>query len=274
MCHQLRATGDCHAGTVSRKSAGKQQGSRLQGLRSLDLAASNARSPRAGSHDAAKAEPTFSDARSEQTGVDDAQLSGARAGAEDSKLVREVPSGQPTLPTLGLQDTAKDGPAVSEAMSSVSALAHVSASTATGTDAAATDAISMQDSHRSGGGMDAAVAPPGAVAASPPAHHRFCPPHGAKAICGRRARMEDAYTAVPFLLEVPMPGSGLPLEVCSARYVMFMSSIELFASSDARCHAKPGRMRNTVGQRCMPTLCDRPSGCLLDPAASLAAVSG
>lgn len=35
--------------------------------------------------------------------------------------------------------------------------------------------------------------------AAPP---RFCPPHGAKAICGRRARMEDAYTAVPFLLEV------------------------------------------------------------------------
>eukprot|EP00891_Asterochloris_glomerata_P008404 jgi/Astpho2/8404/Aster-01460 len=30
-----------------------------------------------------------------------------------------------------------------------------------------------------------------------------CPPHGAKAICGRRPRMEDAYTAVPFLLEAP-----------------------------------------------------------------------
>lgn len=30
---------------------------------------------------------------------------------------------------------------------------------------------------------------------------RGCPPHGAKAICGRRPRMEDAYTAVPFLLE-------------------------------------------------------------------------
>jgi len=30
-----------------------------------------------------------------------------------------------------------------------------------------------------------------------------CPPHGAKAICGARPRMEDAYTAVPFLLEVP-----------------------------------------------------------------------
>ena len=40
-------------------------------------------------------------------------------------------------------------------------------------------------------------------------HHRShsslqtCPPHGAKAICGARPRMEDAYTAVPFLLEVP-----------------------------------------------------------------------
>ena len=32
-----------------------------------------------------------------------------------------------------------------------------------------------------------------------------CPPHGAKAICGRRPRMEDAYTAVPFLLEVAVP---------------------------------------------------------------------
>ena len=31
-----------------------------------------------------------------------------------------------------------------------------------------------------------------------------CPPHGAKAICGRRPKMEDAYTAVPFLLEVPV----------------------------------------------------------------------
>ncbi|EIE21791.1 protein phosphatase 2C catalytic subunit, partial [Coccomyxa subellipsoidea C-169] len=28
-----------------------------------------------------------------------------------------------------------------------------------------------------------------------------CPPHGAKAICGRRPRMEDAYTAIPFLME-------------------------------------------------------------------------
>ena len=32
-----------------------------------------------------------------------------------------------------------------------------------------------------------------------------CPPHGAKAICGRRPRMEDAYTAVPFLLEASCP---------------------------------------------------------------------
>ena len=38
-----------------------------------------------------------------------------------------------------------------------------------------------------------------------------CPPHGAKAICGRRPRMEDAYTAVPFLLEVPVPADTQPL---------------------------------------------------------------
>lgn len=36
-----------------------------------------------------------------------------------------------------------------------------------------------------------------------------CPPHGAKAICGRRPKMEDAYTAIPFLLEVPIPGGQL-----------------------------------------------------------------
>lgn len=32
----------------------------------------------------------------------------------------------------------------------------------------------------------------------------MCPPHGAKAIIGRRSKMEDAYKAVPFLLEVPI----------------------------------------------------------------------
>lgn len=36
-----------------------------------------------------------------------------------------------------------------------------------------------------------------------------CPPHGAKAICGRRPKMEDAYTAIPFLLEVPIPAGQL-----------------------------------------------------------------
>jgi hypothetical protein len=29
-----------------------------------------------------------------------------------------------------------------------------------------------------------------------------------QAICGARPRMEDAYTAVPFLLEVPVPGGA------------------------------------------------------------------
>ena len=40
---------------------------------------------------------------------------------------------------------------------------------------------------------------------------RGCPPHGAKAICGRRPRMEDAYTAVPFLLEVSCLLCHLPV---------------------------------------------------------------
>ena len=62
--------------------------------------------------------------------------------------------------------------------------------------------------------LDAAVAAapsPGAPAGSPgrgDAARRACPPHGAKAICGRRPRMEDAYTAVPFLLEVPVVPHG------------------------------------------------------------------
>ena len=37
------------------------------------------------------------------------------------------------------------------------------------------------------------------------AHEQRCPPHGIKAICGRRPRMEDAFSAIPFLLELPVP---------------------------------------------------------------------
>lgn len=59
----------------------------------------------------------------------------------------------------------------------------------------------------SAGSESASATQPGYVATTDMQQHhvagRFCPPHGAKAICGRRARMEDAYTAVPFLLEVP-----------------------------------------------------------------------
>ena len=45
--------------------------------------------------------------------------------------------------------------------------------------------------------------------ASGTAQAQACPPHGAKAICGRRPRMEDAYTAIPFLLEVLVPADVL-----------------------------------------------------------------
>lgn len=47
-----------------------------------------------------------------------------------------------------------------------------------------------------------------------------CPPHGCKAICGARPRMEDAYTAVPFLLEVPIsdgpPEERLPTRIAAS----------------------------------------------------------
>lgn len=43
----------------------------------------------------------------------------------------------------------------------------------------------------------------------------FCPPHGAKAICGRRAKMEDAYTAIPFLLEVS------PSSLCLTLHILY-----------------------------------------------------
>lgn len=44
-----------------------------------------------------------------------------------------------------------------------------------------------------------------------------CPPHGCKAICGARPRMEDAYTAVPFLLEVPISSSAHQPELLPVR---------------------------------------------------------
>lgn len=39
-----------------------------------------------------------------------------------------------------------------------------------------------------------------------------CPPHGAKAVCGRRPRMEDAYHINPYLLEITVPGNNKPLQ--------------------------------------------------------------
>ena len=175
-------------------------------LHDLGLQVGSVHSPRT-----TQEEPASSDNRSKQTGLDDTRPPGVRSDAVDSDAIRET-SAVSSLQPLRRPATAKDAPSVSDSAHARTALAQVSASTAVGTQAsAATEAVSMQDSQRSAATGDAAA--PGAVAASPPTHNRFCPPHGAKAICGRRARMEDAYTAVPFLLEVPMPGSGLPLEV-------------------------------------------------------------
>ncbi|KAK9842137.1 hypothetical protein WJX84_006806 [Apatococcus fuscideae] len=61
-----------------------------------------------------------------------------------------------------------------------------------------------------------------------------CPPHGAKAICGRRPKMEDAYTAVPFLLEVPVhrdrPASA---DLLPPRIAKEVKSAPSSANSDA-----------------------------------------
>jgi hypothetical protein len=40
-------------------------------------------------------------------------------------------------------------------------------------------------------------------------HYHLCPPFGSKAVIGRRAKMEDACVAVPYLLEVPIAPASL-----------------------------------------------------------------
>lgn len=63
---------------------------------------------------------------------------------------------------------------------------------------------------------------------------RGCPPHGAKAICGRRPRMEDAYTAVPFLLEVPVPVTKISeSEILPARIAPQLRSAESSPKADS-----------------------------------------
>lgn len=49
-----------------------------------------------------------------------------------------------------------------------------------------------------------------------------CPPHGAKAIMGRRPRMEDAFTAVPFLLEVRFPPGSSFLNAYLSHKLLFL----------------------------------------------------
>lgn len=57
------------------------------------------------------------------------------------------------------------------------------------------------------GGSGGAGGAPGIGASSLPAANE-CPPHGVKAIMGRRSKMEDAFKTVPFLLEVPVADRG------------------------------------------------------------------
>lgn len=63
---------------------------------------------------------------------------------------------------------------------------------------------SAQSMPRSSGGQPAAPASP-----RHPAVANACPPFGSKSVIGRRAKMEDACVAVPYLVEVPVSRAGM-----------------------------------------------------------------
>lgn len=71
---------------------------------------------------------------------------------------------------------------------------------------------SFPQHHSRGSGSGSAATQEGPVSPRrhPPHHsHQVCPPYGHKAVIGRRPKMEDAYSAVPFLLEVPISEAAL-----------------------------------------------------------------
>ena len=70
-------------------------------------------------------------------------------------------------------------------------------------------------------------------------HQDSCPPHGAKAICGARPRMEDAFTTMPYLLEIPRQ---LPIqELVPPRLVQHIPSASgrLFDNSNGAAEHSP-----------------------------------
>ena len=149
-------------------------------------------------------EGTASEDKSEQT--DDVALRRVEQSADSGDISLADTAQQPREPAaLQPQHTAGGDLALTTPLAEDTATAEPAAGVTAVTAAAAPAA----------GGPPAAPQPlpqPQPQQLRPTMASRFCPPHGAKAICGRRARMEDAYTAVPFLLEVPMPGEGLSLE--------------------------------------------------------------
>lgn len=68
-----------------------------------------------------------------------------------------------------------------------------------------------------------------------------CPPHGAKAICGRRPKMEDAYTAIPFLLDVPVPADQL----CISELIPPRIATHVRTASNATDHDVPDLHHDT-----------------------------
>lgn len=73
----------------------------------------------------------------------------------------------------------------------------------------------------------------------------LCPPHGCKAICGARPHMEDAFTAVPYLLEMPLNSTNEPSELIPVRLAGQVRS----SSGCLRESATPNETRS--GSACM-----------------------
>ncbi|KAL3136546.1 hypothetical protein ABBQ38_005793 [Trebouxia sp. C0009 RCD-2024] len=77
-----------------------------------------------------------------------------------------------------------------------------------------------------------------------------CPPHGAKAICGRRPKMEDAYTAIPFLLEVPVPADQL----CISELIPPRIATHVRTAANATDHDAPDTHHDTAPQASSPSM--------------------
>lgn len=117
-------------------------------------------------------------------------------GVNQGSGAAEVRSFQPG-PSRGVLDGVVDGITSMQIMDSSEA-----------SDGAGSNTHGSQGLPRSAQGERPGLRSHGRPNAQPSAistQQQTFPPYGVKAICGSRPRMEDAYKAVPFLLDVPVP---------------------------------------------------------------------